>query len=218
MGNAAAERVQVAARASDEEAPEPGRPPHHARRRRPADVDRLLGGRARDAVRLRAAEPRQQVREPPLLRPRRRAADHDLHERGAPARSTAHVDRHRRCPPRRVRALAGDLQSGRRAPRRARHPSQRRQGSRLHGLDLLRGSARPADRARVVPLRAAVRLHARRRAARGAQAPRRARRLQHRAGAPRRRDRAARRRARAASLSDDRSPKNPYNRTGGANG
>ena len=74
---------------------------------------------------------------------------------------------------------------------RARHPPQRRQGSRLHGLDLLRGPARPADRARVVPLRAAVRLHARGRAARGAQAPRRARRLQHRAGASRGRDRAA---------------------------
>ena len=48
----------------DAQAPEPGRPPHHDRRRRPPDLDRLLGGRARDAVRLRAAQPR---------RPRRRA-------------------------------------------------------------------------------------------------------------------------------------------------
>jgi glyoxalase family protein len=36
--------------------PEPGRAPHHAGRRRPADLHRLLGGAARDAVRLRAAE------------------------------------------------------------------------------------------------------------------------------------------------------------------
>src|SRR3712207_7845962 len=53
----------------------------------------------------------------------------------------------------------------------------RRQGPRLHGLDLLRGPARAPDRARLVPLRAASRLHARRRAAGGAQAPRRARRV-----------------------------------------
>ncbi len=86
-------------------APEPGRPPHHDRRRRPADVDRLLGGRARDAVRLRAAEPRQRVREPPLLRSRRRAADHDLHQRGArrPTR-TRTPDRSRLRAPPRVRA------------------------------------------------------------------------------------------------------------------
>ena len=49
--------------------------------------------------------------------------------------------------------------------------------------------ARAAGRARVLPIRAAVGLHACRGAARGAQAARRARRLQHRAGAPRRRDR-----------------------------
>ena len=65
----------------------PGRPPHHARRREPADVDRLLGGRARHALRLRAAEPRQRGREPPLLRSRRRPADHGLHQRGARAAS-----------------------------------------------------------------------------------------------------------------------------------
>ena len=58
-------------------------------------------------------------------------------------------DRPRLRPPHRVRRLAGDLPAGRRAARRARHPAQRRQGPRLHGLDLLRGPARPADRARV---------------------------------------------------------------------
>ena len=52
VGQPRAQRVQVEARralgrSADAEAPEPGRPPHHARRRRPADVDRLLGGRAR---------------------------------------------------------------------------------------------------------------------------------------------------------------------------
>ena len=68
------------------EDPDPGRPPHHARRRRPPDVDRLLGRAPRHAVRLRAAEPRQRVGEPPLLRPGRRTPDHGLHERGARAR------------------------------------------------------------------------------------------------------------------------------------
>ena len=64
------------------------------------------------------------------------------------ARPGAHADRPRLRPPPRVRALAGDLHAGGRAPRRARDPPQRRQGPRLHGLDLLRGPARPADRAR----------------------------------------------------------------------
>ena len=36
-----------------------------------------------------------------------------------------------------VRDLAGDVRPGRRAPRRARDQAQRRQGPRLHGLDLL---------------------------------------------------------------------------------
>ena len=94
--------------------------------------------------------------------------------------------------PHRVLALAGDVPAGRRAARRARDPAQRRQGPRLHGLDLLRGSARPHDRARVVSLRAARRVHAPRRAARGAQAPRRARRSQHRRDPPGRCDRGAR--------------------------
>ena len=107
----------------DAKAPEPGRPPHHDRRRRPADVDRLLGGRARDAVRLRAAQPRQRVREPPLLRPRRRPPDHDLHQRGPRGRPRAHADRPGLRPPPRLRGLAGDLQPGRRAARRARHPA-----------------------------------------------------------------------------------------------
>jgi phenylacetate-CoA ligase len=38
-------------------AAEPGCSPHHARGRRPADVDRFLGGHARDADGLRAAQP-----------------------------------------------------------------------------------------------------------------------------------------------------------------
>ena len=50
----------------------------------------------------------------------------------------------------------------------------------------------PADRARVLPLRAAVRLHARRRAARGPQDPGGARRLQHRPDPPSRCNRDAR--------------------------
>ena len=88
VGEPAAQRIQVEARraldgGADAEASEPGRPPHHDRRGRPADVDRLLGGRARHAVRLRAAQPRQRGREPPLLRSGRRPADHDLHQRGA---------------------------------------------------------------------------------------------------------------------------------------
>ena len=95
------------------------------------------------------------VREPPVLRSGRRAADHGLHQRGARARPGAHADRPRLRAPPRVRGLAGDVRPGRRAPRRARDPPQRRQGPRLHGLDLLRGPARAADRARVLPLRAA---------------------------------------------------------------
>ncbi len=62
VGQLAPQRVQVQTGGPVMEAPEPGRPPHHARRRGPADVDRLLGGRPRDAVRLRAAEPRQRRR------------------------------------------------------------------------------------------------------------------------------------------------------------
>ena len=84
-------------------------------------------------------------------------------QRGAPPRPRARTPtRPGLRPPPRVRALAGDVRPDRRAPRRARHPPQRRQGPRLHGLDLLRRPARAADRARVVPLRAAGRLHPRR--------------------------------------------------------
>ena len=56
------------------------------------------------------------------------------------------------------------------APRRARDQAQRRQGPRLHGFDLFHRSARPADRARLLPLRAARRLHPCRCAVRGPQA------------------------------------------------
>ena len=93
----------------------------------------------------------------------------DLHQRGARGRSHPHADGPRLRAPPRVRALAGDLPAGGGATRRARDLAQRRQGPRLHGLDLLRGPARPADRARVLSLRAAARPHPRRRAARGAQ-------------------------------------------------
>ena len=72
------------------------------------------------------------------------------------ARPGPHADRPGLRAPPRVRDLAGDVRPGRRAPRRARHPPQRRQGPRLHGLDLLHGPARAADRARVVSLRAAA--------------------------------------------------------------
>src|SRR4051794_35130422 len=171
-------------RRRDAEAPVPGRPPHHDRRRRPADLARLLGGVARDAVRLRAAQPRQRVREPPLLRSRRRPADHGLHQRGARGRPGAHSDRPGLRAPRRLRAVAGDLPPGGRAARRARDRPQRGQGPRLHGLDLLRGPARAADRAGLLPLRAAARLHARRGAARVPQDPRAAGRLQHRRDPP----------------------------------
>ena len=69
-----------------------------------------------------------------------------------------HLDRHRRRPPHRVLGLPGDVRPGRHPPRRARDPPQRRQGPRLHGLDLLHRPARAADRALVLPLRAARRL------------------------------------------------------------
>src|SRR5205085_10645788 len=71
--------------------------------------------------------------------------------------------------------------------------AQRRQGSRLHGLHLLRGSPRAVDRACVVPVRAAGRSHACRRPARGAQDPCRARRRPPRAGPSRGCNRDARR-------------------------
>ena len=67
----------------DAEAPEPGRAPHHARRRRPADVDRLLGGLLGMPFVFEQPNLDNEAREPPLLRPGRRAPDHRLHERGA---------------------------------------------------------------------------------------------------------------------------------------
>ena len=60
----AASTKAVSSTGNDAEDPDPGRPPHHDQRREPADCDRLLGERARDAVRLRAAEPRQRGGEP----------------------------------------------------------------------------------------------------------------------------------------------------------
>ena len=60
----------------------------------------------------------------------------------------AHADRPGLRPPRRVRALPGDVRADGRAARRARDQAQRRQGPRVHGLDLLHRPARAADRAR----------------------------------------------------------------------
>ncbi len=61
VGEPTTERVQVQAHRSlgwtdvNPKVAESGCSPHHARRRRAADVDRLLGGSARDAVHLRTA-------------------------------------------------------------------------------------------------------------------------------------------------------------------
>ena len=118
--------------------------------------------------------------------------------------------RPRKRPPRRVRALAGDVPPHRGAAGRAGHPPLGRQRPWLHGLDLLRRPARPPHRARVVSVRAAVRLHARGRAPRGAQAARRARRLQHRPGPPHRRDRAARHAVATLAVRGSLSPNDPY--------
>ena len=133
VGEPAAQRLQVADWSSTE-----GRPMrklqsqgvHHIthRRRRPADVDRLLGGRARHAVRVRAAEPRQRVGEPSLLRPGRRAPDHHLHQRGAHAATRAHADRPGLRAPPRVRACR-------------RRPSARRSSASTSG-----GSSTAASR------------------------------------------------------------------------
>ena len=93
---------------------------HHDRRRRPADVDRLLGGPPRHAVRVRAAEPRQRGREPPLLRPGRRSARSPSSRTRSACPSRAGVEGAGQRPAPRVRAVAGDLPPGSRAPRRAR--------------------------------------------------------------------------------------------------
>ena len=164
-----------------------------------ADVDRLLGGRARDAVRVRAAEPRQRAREPPLLRPGRRAPDHGLHQRGARGRSRPAPPTDPGC----VHHIAFSVSQAtfNQAVERLDERGIRHSGVKDRGfmdsiyfedpLGLLIELA-------VVPVRAAGRLHARRGAARGAQAPRRARRLRHRPDPPRRRDRGASSRARAS--------------------
>ena len=64
------------------EAANPGRAPHHAGGRRPANVGGFLGGRARHAAGVRAAQPRRSRDQPPLFRPRRRPAHHRIHARG----------------------------------------------------------------------------------------------------------------------------------------
>ena len=52
----------------DEAHPDPGRSPHHAERRGPANLDRLLGRRARHALYLRAAQSGRPLGQPSLLR------------------------------------------------------------------------------------------------------------------------------------------------------
>ena len=174
--HASSERISPADRAAhDAKAPDPGRPPHHHRRRRPAtSIDFWEGVLGMPFV----------FEQPNLDN----ASESHLYFDPGDGRlitvftneererdPSADLDGHRLRAPHRVLGLAGHLPPGGGAPRRARGPAQRRQGPRLHGLDLLRRPARAADRARVVPLRASVRLHARRRPARGAQAPGRAR-------------------------------------------
>ena len=123
----------------------------------------------------------------------------------------AHPDRPRLRPPPRVLALAGDVRAGGGAARRARDRAQRRQGPRLHGLDLLQRPARAADRARLLPLRAAGR------ASRHAEVLLEAHRLRvergdHHidTGPPGGRDRARSSLRSRESLSDERGPANPY--------
>ena len=159
----------------------PGRPPHHDRRA-PTGRRRSTSGRACSACRSCSSSPTSTTRVESHLYfdPGDGRLITVFTNESRDARPRAHADRPRLRAPPRVRGLAGDVRAGGRAPRRARHPPQRRQGPRLHGLDLLRGPARAADRAGVLPLRAAGRPHARRRAARGAPHPRRARRPPHR--------------------------------------
>ena len=179
---------------SDAQAPDPGRPPHHARRSRPADLDRLLGRRARDAVRVRAAEPRQPAREPPLLRPRRRAADHGLHQRGA-RRPTRAAPRPRSAASTtsrsRSRKATFDQAVERLDERGVRHSGVKDRGfmDSIYFEDPL-GLLIELSAYRFEP---PAGLHACRGAARGARDPRRPRRPPHRPGPPRRRDRGARR-------------------------
>ena len=66
-GQPAAQRLQVQARresmrrGAHGKAANPGSAPHHAGRRGPADLDRFLGGPARHALHLRAAQSRQRA-------------------------------------------------------------------------------------------------------------------------------------------------------------
>ncbi len=107
-------------------AAEPGRPPHHDHGSRSADLDRLLGGPARHAVRVRAAEPRQRGREPSLLRSRRRPADHDLHQRGARGQPGADPD------------WTPDASTTWRSPSRRRPSTRRSSGSTSAGSSTAR--------------------------------------------------------------------------------
>ena len=126
------------------------------------------------------------------------------------ARPGAHPDRPRLRAPHRVRGLAGDFDQAveRLDERGIRHSGVKDRGfmDSIYFEDPL-GLLIELASYRFEPPHGS---HARRRAARGAQAPRGARRLQHRPeSTSRTRSRRSSRRSRE-SLSDDRSPKDPY--------
>ena len=98
-----------------------------------------------------------------LFRSRRRPAHHRVHARGPQAGASPHADRHRLCASYRVQRVARRLDAGRSAARGARRQAGCSR-SDVHGFDLFRGSARAPDRARLLQIRAAFRLHARGRA------------------------------------------------------
>ena len=106
-------------------------------------------GRARHAVRLRAAEPRQRAREPPLLRPGRRSPDHRLHRREPRSRPDAHVDRPRLRPPHRDHVSQAIFeQAALRLDERGR-PAQRRRrtaGSWTRSTSTTRSACRSSSR------------------------------------------------------------------------
>ena len=134
--------------------------------------DRFLGGRARHAARVRAAQSRRSRDEPSLFRSGRWPADHHFHQREFETRLAAQPDGHRQPASSRLHRLARHLHAGQDAAGRARLFQLRRSRPRLHVLDLFPRSAGPAAGAGLLQVRAASRRHACRRAARGAQHPR----------------------------------------------
>ena len=81
----------------------PGRASHHAGRRRPPDLDRLLGRRARHAVHLRAAQSRQRAAESHLyFDPGDGRLITVFTDESRKPDPSAHRDRHRLRPPHRL--------------------------------------------------------------------------------------------------------------------